>query len=144
MQPLIKAAVLAVPMIAMVACCPVSEVGRTGQGDASDGVWIREELYFGADIPGGGTVSDSLWEAFEQAEIVPRFPNGFTTTSAIGRYKYTTGEIAKEATRIVIIYYDDIARDEALKVDELIAVYKSRFRQEAVLRTRTRVSASLQ
>ncbi len=107
-------------------------------GDSS---WTREELYFGADIPTGGAVTDSLWEDFVDREVVTRFPDGFTTVPALGQYRYRTGEIKKETTRIVIIYYPSNQEGDAVKIQDIIDLYRGRFAQESVLRVRSRVSA---
>jgi hypothetical protein len=104
-----------------------------------DSLWVREELYFGADIPTGGVVTDSLWEDFVNREVLSRFPDGFTTLPAMGRYKYKTGEIKKEPTRIVIIYCSPHGLENAGKVEEIIELYKKRFSQESVLRVRSRM-----
>lgn len=104
-------------------------------------LWVREELYFGADIPGGGLVTDSLWEDFVDREVVSRFPDGFTTLAATGRYKYKRGETTIEPTRIIVIYYPPHQPSDSLKVEEIIDLYKKRFSQESVLRVRNRVEA---
>ena len=34
------------------------------------------ELFFGADIPGGGQISDADWRDFLNSEVTPRVPEG--------------------------------------------------------------------
>jgi hypothetical protein len=116
--------------------------GATNSGDGLP--WVREELYFGSDIRTGGMVNDSLWEDFLDTEVVPRFPEGFTTIPAIGRYRYTTGEIMKEPTKIMIIYYSPESSQDSVKVGEIIQSYKTKFSQESVLRVRTRAQAKFE
>ena len=89
-----------------------------------------DTLYFGMNEP-GGVVTDEEWAAFVAEVIQPRF-DGFTEWRAEGRWK---GE--KEGTRIVqIVHPPRPSHDRA--INEIIAAYKQRFRQEAVLLVRTR------
>lgn len=127
--------------VVMVAGCTTYR-GATHSGDGSP--WVREELYFGSHIPTGGMVTDSLWEDFLNTEVVPRFPDGFTTIPADGRYRYSTGEIKHEPTRIVVIFYSREAMRDSIKVGEIIARYKSKFSQESVLRVRSRTEAAFE
>jgi hypothetical protein len=119
-------------------CSGVRISEGTHAATAHDTLWFREELYFGADIPTGGIVSDSLWEDFVNREVVSRFPDGFTTVPAMGRYRYSTGEIKKEPTRIVIVFYPPRSSQDSLKLGEIIRLYKTKFSQESVLRVRSK------
>ena len=96
--------------------------------------WTEDELYFGALIPTGGIVTDSLWEDFLDKVVTPRFPQGFTCLDALGRYQYKNGEIRREPTRIVMLLYDSSERSNERKVHEIAETYKDRFAQESVLR----------
>lgn len=96
----------------------------------------RDTLYFGTARP-NGVVSAAEWRAFVDEVITPRFP-GFTEWAAEGHWKSD-----REATHVVeIIHPDRRANDE--KVREIIAEYKRRFAQEAVLLVRGRALATLQ
>ena len=44
------------------------------------------DLYFGPDIGGAAAVSEEDWQRFVEAEIAPRFPNGFTVEDASGQW----------------------------------------------------------
>lgn len=123
-------------------CASVQQDTRGRDVAATDSLWVREELYFGSDIPTGGTVNDSLWEDFVDHEVVARFPDGFTTVPALGRYRYRTGEIKKEPTRIIIIYYHPAEKAASQRVEEIVAAYKKKFSQESVLRVRNRTEAT--
>ena len=127
--------------VLLPSCATLRETQDSHPSTAQDSLWVREELYLGSDIPTGGMVTDSLWEDFVNREVVSRFPDGFTTLPAMGRYKYRTGEIKKEPTRIVIIYYPPQSGEDSMKVQEIIEFYKKRFSQESVLRVRSRTDA---
>ncbi|HET7712869.1 MAG TPA: DUF3574 domain-containing protein [Thermoanaerobaculia bacterium] len=99
-------------------------------------VQVVETLYFGTARP-GGTVSEGEWRTFVEEVITPRFP-GFTELNAVGHWK---GE--REGTYVLQLAYPPRAEHER-KVDEIIAAYKSRFQQEAVLRVTSRALARAQ
>jgi hypothetical protein len=92
-----------------------------------------EVLYFGTEIPGGGTVNDADWQKFLEEVVTPRFPDGFTTWEATGQWRDKLGVIEHERTHIV-----QIVGPSEQKIREIIDTYKQRFRQEAVLRVHSR------
>lgn len=102
---------------------------------------VRDTLYFGRAIPGGGEVDDAAWHAFETATLLPAFPQGYTVLDANGRWRGDDGATIGEASRLVIIVHaDDSTRDAGVR--EVIARYRTQFRQESVLRERAAVCAS--
>jgi hypothetical protein len=139
---------LLIALLALSTGCTARQTVVTGTAVENTGFrsgnWIREELYFGRGMPNGAIVSDSAFNAFVEREVVPRFPDGFTLTDAMGFYRLrTTGVTIKEPSRVLIVYWpeDQPARTRALQ--ELVTIYKGLFRQESVLHVTTRVRASL-
>lgn len=119
--------------------------GVTMRGDVSpDTLWTREELYFGTNIAGGGNVSDAQWQSFLDEEVTSRFPSGLTVVNGSGQYLHSNGNRVSEQTKIVILLYQKDEAKNAHMIDEVIDRYKSRFRQESVLRIKNRVSARFQ
>lgn len=103
---------------------------------------IRETLYFGRSIPGGGTVGDADWKRFEDDVIAHAFPNGFTVLVANGSWRGADGATISEPSRVVaIVHADDAASDAAVR--EIVKRYRTEFHQEAVLRERTAACTSL-
>lgn len=102
---------------------------------------VRDTLYFGRSIPGGGEVDDAAWRAFETATLLPAFPQGYTVLDANGRWRGDDGVTIGEASRVVVIVHaDDSTRDAAVR--DVTARYRTQFRQESVLRERSAVCAS--
>jgi hypothetical protein len=132
------AVIVLVSMVAMAQGCATAPV-RTA-AVKSEG-WIREELYFGAAIPGGGEVSNQAWEHFVEEEIVPRFPGGFTILEGKGRWRHADGSNAEERTRIFVIVRTASDGRAERAVAALAEAYKRRFRQESVLRVTDPVEA---
>lgn len=90
------------------------------------------ELFFGRGLPEGGTVSEAAWQDFAAEVLTPHFPDGLTVLDGAGDWRSGAG-VAREASKLVIIVAPPSADLEA-RVDAVIATYKARFRQQAVLR----------
>jgi Protein of unknown function (DUF3574) len=102
---------------------------------------VSETLYLGTATP-DGAVDTAEWTRFLQQSVTPRFPEGLTVWQASGQWRGADGQIVEEPSHVLNLVH---AGDEASerKVEEIANEYKSRFRQEAVLRTRGVVCASL-
>ena len=96
--------------------------------------WTRIELHLGLGIPGGGEVSRAQFRNFLEGTVTPRFPDGYTVVEATGHYRYKTGKIAAEPARVLTVLSKS-PEEAAAKVDEIVRVYKTRFRQESVGRS---------
>jgi hypothetical protein len=113
----------------------------TGEGcafvapEAEAEPWVRTELFFGTSKPDGSAVSEAEWEAFLDAEITPRFPEGLTVLSGNGQWQEEDGDIVEERSKIVILLYPRVAVDESnTEIEQIRAAYETRFQQESVLR----------
>lgn len=96
---------------------------------------VAESLYFGTAMP-GGRVRDEDWQRFVADAIAPRFPEGFTAWAAMGQWRNAAGEVQQEGAYVLrLVHASEAKYDAALR--DVIADYKSRFQQEAVLRVRT-------
>ena len=104
-------------------------------------VYERQELdtlYFGTQNPEGGVVTDAEWQQFLADEITSRFPSGLTTWEASGQWRDAHNVIERERTHIVQIVHPSNAETEG-RIAAIIAAYKKRFAQEAVLHVRSDV-----
>src|SRR5215216_6139779 len=108
-------------------------------------LWLRTELFFGTAKPDGTAVSAAEWEAFLDAEITPRFPEGLTVLEAAGQWQEADGDIVEERSKVVLLLYPPTAQEEShAEIEAIRAAYERRFGQEAVLRADERpVCASL-
>ncbi|MEM7427053.1 MAG: DUF3574 domain-containing protein [Pseudomonadota bacterium] len=96
--------------------------------------WLTTTIFFGRSIASGGTVSDLDWLSFLSAEIVPRFPDGFTVTDAQGFWRGPDGDTKVERSKMLIVAHAPGQANETL-FDEIIDAYKTRFKQKSVLKT---------
>jgi Protein of unknown function (DUF3574) len=98
-------------------------------------------LYFGFDTP-DGPVTEAAWRAFVQGDIAPRLPAGFTLLMASGQWQGEDGVSRQEDSRVLeVVGKDDAAHRQALV--EIVARYKTVFRQESVLLTQSPIRACL-
>ena len=93
--------------------------------------WVVAELLFGRT-----GVSEARWARFLAAEVTPRFPDGLTVYDARGQWRNPqSGTISRERTKVVMIAMPpdagNGAKNEA-KLQEIIAAYKTRFKQQSV------------
>ncbi|HLO52545.1 MAG TPA: DUF3574 domain-containing protein [Kamptonema sp.] len=98
--------------------------------------FIQEQLFFGLSIPGGGMVTEEQWQTFLNEVVTPRFPKGLTVISANGQYLESSGNLARETSKVIYILYENSpnSQEQAKAIDEIIDEYKKRFNQESVLR----------
>jgi hypothetical protein len=90
-------------------------------------------LYFGRGRR-VGEVSDSEWTRFVAEVLAPRFPKGFTVWDADGQWQDSTGAIVHERSKVVRLIAES-PEPARRAVAEIVADYRRRFEQEAVLQT---------
>ena len=124
-------------VIVIAGCAGRAPPGTTPSPSCAigDTVLVRDVLYFGRNRPGGGAVTDEEWQTFLDQVLTPRFPAGLTVVAATGQWKGKSGLVEQERSDVVTVFHSG---DEAARraVMEVVAEYKRRFRQEAVLRER--------
>lgn len=102
---------------------------------------VRDTLYFGLSIPGGGEVAEADWKRFENDVLTRAFPQGFTVLDAHGAWRGANGETVDEPSRVVIVIHADDATSRSA-TDDIVQRYRTTFRQEAVLHERAAVCVS--
>jgi hypothetical protein len=96
--------------------------------------FIRTELYFGRNIPGGREISRKDFDRFLSEYISPRFPDGLTVINGRGQFLNSNGEIEREQCVVLILLYPVAVRNEKEgKIEEIREEYKLRFQQQSVL-----------
>ncbi|MEO7430597.1 MAG: DUF3574 domain-containing protein [Dokdonella sp.] len=105
---------------------------------ADEKALVRDTLYFGLAIPGGGEITPDQWAHFESDVLLPAFPHGFSVLDSHGPWRGADGRNQVEASHMVVIVHDDDVTS-ASSLRRVIAHYKSTYGQEAVLRERAAV-----
>jgi hypothetical protein len=96
--------------------------------------WNRTELYFGMSKPDGTTVTEAEFKAFMDKEITSRFPDGLTLLTGYGQYLGDNGEIAKETSKVLVLFYPSDMTDANENIEAIRSEYEKLFQQESVLR----------
>jgi hypothetical protein len=87
------------------------------------------KLYFGRDIPGGGFVTDQAWADFAAHVLTPAFPDGLTTTEALGQWHNPqTGQIAREKSFVVEVE----GSISPTRIADVTRAYRQTFHQVSV------------
>ncbi|HES76154.1 MAG TPA: DUF3574 domain-containing protein [bacterium] len=124
-------------LAALSACAPIiASSCPIGQQAA-----VQDLLYFGTDKP-IEHVTPEDWNQFLGETVTPRFPEGFTTWQASGQWNSSSGTIIREPSHVLSLVHPESATAEK-SIEELVASYKERFHQEAVLRVSARVCISM-
>ncbi len=90
------------------------------------------ELLFGRKIGDRIGVSEIAFSRFVDKEIAARFPEGLTVLSADGRWRDTKRKtVIREPSKLVMLAAPDDAKTQE-HIDAITAVYKKRFKQQAV------------
>lgn len=99
---------------------------------------VRTQLYFGNLGPGLEWISENEWDQFVKEQVEPAFPAGFTVLRGDGHWLDQSGRAVNEAVHVLIIihptgqpYFD--------LINEVIATYKLRYHQEAVMQISEKV-----
>ena len=123
--------------IATAACAPLRPPACASGQQAA----VQDTLYFGTAKPTGSVGADE-WATFLEETVTPRFPQGLTVSAALGQWRGADGAIVREATHVLqLIHTGETAQDNA--VGDIVAAYKRRFEQEAVLRVKANVCIAL-
>jgi hypothetical protein len=97
--------------------------------------FIRTELYFGRNKPDGTEVSRKDFDEFLSGFVTERFPDGLTVLKGRGQFLNSKGDVERERSVVLILLYPTSARHEkSIKIEEIREEYKTRFKQQSVLR----------
>lgn len=130
-------------VLALLLCLSLSAcAGLAPRCPAGEQAVVNDTLYFGTQIPGGGLVDAVRWQGFIDEIITPRFPQGLTHWDALGQWKNQSGSIAHESSHVLQIAHPDTPQDERA-ITDIMAAYRERFHQEAVLRLHAPVCMGL-
>ena len=136
----VRIVILSVAIV--TAGCTVISSGPAPASAATPTLAVFDRLYCGRTIPSGGEVSDAAWAQFLAEVVTPKFPDGLTVLRGDGQWREPSGAVTRERSFILELNHaDTAAADQAVLA--IITEYKRRFGQEAVLRIRTHVDATL-
>ena len=136
LMPTYRVVAIVVLALALDACASMHQ----HPCDNGEGASVHDSLYFGTAKP-GGAVTPEEWAEFLEGAVTPRFPQGLTVWQASGQWRGSDGAVLREASRVLSLVHPNDAPSEKA-VLEIVAAYKSRFHQEAVLRVKAHACTS--
>lgn len=107
--------------------------GGAVQQCAPDNVMTQTTLYFGLSRAGGPDISAKEWQTFVDQDVTPRFRDGLTVFDAKGQWLGNDGKLARESSKALMLIHGTDA-DSSKKIDTLRQIYKTRFKQDSVMR----------
>ena len=117
---------------AVFSACATSPGLRCGSGEQR---LVSDTLYFGTERP-GGIVTSAEWSEFLAAVVTPRFPEGLSVWQASGQWRSAIGAITNESSHVLSLMHPATEAAES-SIRAIVAEYKNRFQQEAVLRVKS-------
>lgn len=100
-------------------------------------------LYFGRHRAAGTPVSAPEWQAFVDEQVTPRFMDGLTQWAAQGQWRNIhTARIVREDSFVLQLVVPGHANARQ-KLQEIMAAYRTRFQQQAVLHVAGAACANL-
>jgi hypothetical protein len=124
-------------MVLLVAACAADPNAKCQPGER---LTLVDSLYFGGASP-YRLVTPEQWKEFVDRVVTLRFPQGLTEWEASGQYRTAAGVIQHEPAWILqLIHADDGASEAAIR--EIRAAYQTQFKQESVLRVRSKACVS--
>jgi hypothetical protein len=102
----------------------------------------RTELFLGLSRTHGSTIADTEFQRFVDAEIAPRFPDGFTVVAANGQFKDAHGATVRETARVLVVIYPPDDGRASVSLENIRASYKAKYQQHSVLRVDGEACAS--
>ena len=99
---------------------------------------VYDRMFFGLGTA-DGNVPEEAWSRFLADVVTPRLPDGLTVIEAHGQWRAPGAQaITVERSRVVEIAHDGTPEIDRV-IDDVIAIYRRRHDQRAVMRTRARV-----
>jgi len=94
--------------------------------------WVKTEIYFGRDLPGGQEISRWAWADFMDKVLARHFPKGLTVYEAYGQMQHANGRIERQSTWVVaVVHPKDPAIDKAIR--ESIDAFRKQFNKAQVV-----------
>jgi hypothetical protein len=123
----LRARTVAAGLLALAAGIAAASAQPTLPCSGAQKPWIVADLLFGRTH-----VSETSFARFLAAEVTPRFPDGFTVLDAKGQWRDPRGtKISRERSKVVMIAMPPAA-DNDERLQQIIAAYKTRFKQQSV------------
>jgi len=97
--------------------------------------WQQTDLYFAIGRPGDGAAGETVWRRFIAAEVIPRFPDGFTIVPAVGTWRADASGSAPELDSRVLVILHPPSREADERIEAIRRAWRANTDAESVLRS---------
>jgi uncharacterized protein DUF3574 len=129
-------------VVAMTPLLTVLALGLSGCATRTKAVagsaerdWQETDLYFAIARVGDSTAGEAVWRRFTAAEVIPRFPSGFTIVPAIGTWRAdATGSTPELDSRVLVILHPP-TREADERIEAIRRTWREQTGAQSVLRS---------
>jgi hypothetical protein len=110
----------------------------TGAGAAAGSPtrdWLQTDLYFAIGRVGDSAAGETVWRRFTAAEVIPRFPDGFTIVPAVGTWRADATGSAPELDSRVLVILHPRSREADQRIEAIRSAWRAITGDESVLRS---------
>ena len=131
-----RTAILAAAAIALTGCVSVSEtaIRAPAAGCTVGEPMVETMLFLGLARP-GGQVSEQEFGRFIEAEVTPRWKEGYTILEGAGLWYSEQRRITEREPSRVLVRFHDGGAAASSDIEAIRGAYIKAFMQDAVLRT---------
>lgn len=97
--------------------------------------WQETDLYFAIARVGDTTAGEAVWRRFTAAEVIPRFPSGFTIVPAIGTWRADASGSAPELDSRVLVILHPPTREADERIEAIRRTWREQTGAQSVLRS---------
>jgi Protein of unknown function (DUF3574) len=127
--------VSALGLLSLGGCISLSEMSAMAPAHCSVGKPMVETMLFLGMASPNGPVSRYAFQNFVEAEVTPRWREGYTILEGEGLWYSDQRQVTeREPSRVLVRFHDGGAAASAA-IDAIRAAYIKQFAQDAVLRT---------
>jgi hypothetical protein len=96
--------------------------------------WQETDLYFAIARVGDSAAGEAVWRRFTAAEVIPRFPDGFTIVPAVGSWRADASGTAPELDSRVLVILHPPSREADERIEAIRRAWRATTGAQSVLR----------
>jgi hypothetical protein len=97
--------------------------------------WQETDLYFAIGRMGDNAAGETAWRHFTAAEVIPRFPDGFTIVPAVGTWRADASGSAPELDSRVLVILHPPTREANERIEAIRRTWREQTGAQSVLRS---------
>jgi len=123
------------PLLALLALALSGCAGTKTVTESAAQDWQETDLYFAIADADDGAGGEVFWRRFTKAEVIPRFPEGFTIVPAIGTWRADASGSTPEVNSRVLVILHAPTREADERIEAIRRTWREQTGAESVLRS---------